>query len=94
MLGATATGHQAALMTPTEILAEQHLSGLSMLYAALPDDWEVGTPDPADRFQVARLTRLLRDHERDGRGWAGSGVDDVLAPVGLDPHGDLEELVN
>jgi RecG-like helicase len=28
MLAATAAGHQAALMAPTEILAEQHLHGL------------------------------------------------------------------
>ncbi len=37
MLTATAAGHQAALMAPTEILAEQHLHGLGMLYKALPD---------------------------------------------------------
>ncbi|MGY2700664.1 GNAT family N-acetyltransferase [Nocardioides sp. HB32] len=47
----------------------------------LPDGWTVGTPDPADRFDVARLTHLLRAHERHGRGWAGSGVDDVLVEV-------------
>ncbi|GAA1134975.1 GNAT family N-acetyltransferase [Nocardioides aquiterrae] len=67
----------------------------------LPDGWTVGQPDPADRFDVARLTHLLRAHERDGRGWAGSGVDDVLVEVserGLrmrenvvvrDPDGDI-----
>ena len=38
-------------------------------------------PDPADRFDVARLTHLLRAHERHGRGWAGSSVDDVLVEV-------------
>ncbi|MGB0100573.1 MAG: GNAT family N-acetyltransferase [Nocardioides sp.] len=48
---------------------------------ALPDGWTVGTPDPADRFDVARLTHLLRAHERHGRGWAASGVDDVLVEV-------------
>lgn len=47
----------------------------------LPDGWTVDTPDPADRFDVARLTHLLRAHERHGRGWAGSGVDDVLVEV-------------
>jgi len=47
----------------------------------LPHGWTVGTPDPADRFDVARLTHLLRAHERHGRGWAGSGVDDVLVEV-------------
>ena len=30
--------------------------------APLPPDWTVGTPDPADRFDVARLTQLLRAH--------------------------------
>ncbi len=47
----------------------------------LPEGWEVGTPDPADRFDVARLTHLLRAHERHGRGWAAAGVDDVLVEV-------------
>ncbi|WP_212721762.1 GNAT family N-acetyltransferase [Nocardioides dongxiaopingii] len=48
---------------------------------ALPAGWEVGQPDPADRFDLARLTQLLRAHERDGRGWAGASVDDVLVEV-------------
>ena len=30
---------------------------------------------------VARLTDLLREHERAGRGWAGASVDDVLVEV-------------
>ncbi len=47
----------------------------------LPTGWTVGLPDPADRFDVARLTQLLRGHERQGRGWAASGVDDVLVEV-------------
>ena len=49
--------------------------------APLPPGWEVGAPDPSDRFDVARLTHLLRAHERHGRGWAGSSVDDVLVEV-------------
>ncbi len=49
--------------------------------AVLPEGWEVGTPDPSDRFDVARLTHLLRAHERHGRGWPGSSVDDVLVEV-------------
>ncbi|WP_435742732.1 GNAT family N-acetyltransferase [Nocardioides sp. SYSU DS0663] len=57
---------------PEEIVAET---------PGLPDGWEVGTPDPSDRFDVARLTQLLRAHERHGRGWAGAGVDDVLVEV-------------
>jgi mycothiol synthase len=49
--------------------------------SGLPPGWTVGSPDPADRFDVARLTHLLRAHERHGRGWAGAGVDDVLVEV-------------
>ncbi|ANH38105.1 Acetyltransferase (GNAT) family protein [Nocardioides dokdonensis FR1436] len=68
----------------------------------LPDGWEVGTPDADDPAEVARLTHLLRAHERHGRGWAGAGVDDVLVEVsehGLrtrenvvirDPEGQIE----
>lgn len=47
----------------------------------LPSGWTIGTPDPSDRFDVARLTHLLRAHERHARGWAGSGVDDVMVEV-------------
>ena len=69
--------------------------------APLPDGWVAGAPDPSDRFDVARLTQLLRAHERQGRGWAGASVDDVLVEVsehGLrtrenivlrDPDGDI-----
>ena len=47
----------------------------------LPDGWTVEAPDPADEAVVARLAELLRAHERSGRGWAASGVDDVLVEV-------------
>ena len=30
---------------------------------------------------MRRLTELLRDHERDGRGWAGAGPEDVLVEL-------------
>lgn len=48
---------------------------------ALPDEWSVASPDPGDRFDVARLTQLLRAHESHGRGWPGARVDDVLVEV-------------
>ena len=48
---------------------------------ALPSGWAVGTPDPDDLGEVRRLTDLLRAHEREGRGWAGAGKDDVLVEV-------------
>lgn len=57
---------------PTDVLPED---------PGLPDGWIAETPDGHDRATVERLTELLRDHERAGRGWAGSGEDDVLVEV-------------
>ncbi|HEU5036972.1 MAG TPA: GNAT family N-acetyltransferase [Nocardioides sp.] len=68
-------------MIPDENRFESDPDQLVGERAALPDGWTVGTPDPADRFEVARLTHLLRAHERHGRGWAASGVDEVLVEV-------------
>jgi GNAT superfamily N-acetyltransferase len=48
---------------------------------ALPAGWSVGTPDPDDLGDVRRLTDLLREHERAGRGWPGAGKDDVRVEV-------------
>ena len=47
----------------------------------LPGDWTVGVPEPSDPDDVARLTALLRAHEKAGRGWAGAGEEDVLVEV-------------
>src|SRR3954451_24829855 len=47
----------------------------------LPSGWRVGTPDPDDPGDVEQLTELLRAHEREGRGWAGAGQEDVLVEV-------------
>jgi ribosomal protein S18 acetylase RimI-like enzyme len=47
----------------------------------LPAGWRVDTPDPEDGRDVERLTELLREHEREARGWAGSGAEDVLVQV-------------
>jgi ATP-dependent DNA helicase RecG len=55
MLATVASGHQAAFMAPTEILAEQHLRNLTMLYQELP---------AADRPRVALLTGSTRVKER------------------------------
>ncbi len=49
--------------------------------AGLPADWTVDVPDPGDPADVARLTVLLRDHEKQGRGWAGAAEEDVLVEV-------------
>ncbi|WP_205472039.1 GNAT family N-acetyltransferase [Nocardioides sp. SYSU D00038] len=68
-------------MLPEESRFESDPDAIVGEPAVLPAGWGVGTPDPADRFQVARLTRLLREHERHGRGWPGAGVEDVLVEV-------------
>ena len=47
----------------------------------LPEGWTVDTPDGSDEGTVVRLTELLRNHERAGRGWAGASEDDVLVEV-------------
>jgi ribosomal protein S18 acetylase RimI-like enzyme len=47
----------------------------------LPAGWTIGAPDPSNRFDVARLTHLLRAHESHGRGWPGASVDNVLVEV-------------
>lgn len=49
--------------------------------AGLPAGWSVGVPDPDRPEDLRRLTVLLRDHEREGRGWAGAGKQDVLVEV-------------
>ena len=59
----------------------------------LPEGWVVDTPDAADRGTVTRLTELLRAHERVGRGWAGSGEDDVLVEISEHGTATRENLV-
>lgn len=59
----------------------------------LPAGWSAQAPDGADESTVARLTELLRDHERAGRGWAGSGADDVLVEVSEHGLATRENLV-
>ncbi len=68
-------------MIPDESRFESDPDELVPQAPALPEGWSIGTPDPGDRFDVARLTHLLRAHEREGRGWAGASVDDVLVEV-------------
>ncbi|MCA9879891.1 MAG: ATP-dependent DNA helicase RecG, partial [Thermomicrobiales bacterium] len=55
MLAVTGQGYQAALMAPTELLAEQHLAGLAWLYEGLPE---------GARPSVALLTGSTKGRER------------------------------
>ncbi len=68
-------------MIPEESRFETDPEELVESSAGLPEGWLVGTPDPDDLGDLRRLTELLRAHEREGRGWAGAGKDDVLVEV-------------
>ena len=59
----------------------------------LPDGWVAETPDRDDLATVERLTELLRDHERAGRGWAGSTEGEVLVEVSARGAAMRENLV-
>ena len=68
-------------MTPDESRFEPDPEELVEPPEGLPDGWQVGTPDPDDLGDLRRLTELLRAHEREGRGWAAAGKEDVLVEV-------------
>ena len=68
-------------MIPEESRFEPDPEELVEPSEGMPEGWQVGTPDPDDLGDLRRLTELLRAHERDGRGWAAAGKDDVLLEV-------------
>ena len=49
-----------------------------LAHLGLPEGWAVETPHGTHPPTVTRLAELLRAHEQAGRGWAGSGEDEVL----------------
>ena len=59
----------------------------------LPAGWSADVPDAEDAATVARLTELLRHHERAGRGWPGSGEEDVLVEISERGLATRENLV-
>jgi len=70
MLSVVGQGYQAALMAPTELLAEQHLAGLTRLYEGLPE---------FERPTVALLTGATKGRERKALlAQAAGGEIDVL----------------
>ena len=84
MFAATQTGAQAAIMAPTEILAEQHFNSLSRLFASL---------DPG-RLRHPVVVRLLTGStppaERDE---TGSGLADGRVNVLIGTHALIQEGV-
>jgi len=78
---AVAAGAQAALMAPTEILAEQHYRTLSALFARFP-----GRP-----IQVRLLTGSVTGAEREA---IYAGLADGSVDVALGTHALIQESVN
>ncbi len=77
MLMAVASGHQAALMAPTEILAEQHLASISALLAG-------------SKVRITLLTGSIPAKERDARR-AAVAAGDIDIAIGT--HALLTEHV-
>lgn len=84
MLAAVQSGHQAALMAPTEVLAEQHASGVRSLLDG------VSVPDPGNLFgdrplRIELLTNRVTGADRKGvlLGLADGTVDLVIGTHAL-----------
>ena len=63
LIAAVANGHQAAMMAPTEILAEQHFRTLCTVFGADPESGpfaEASPPYLGRPLRIARLTGSLR----------------------------------
>ncbi len=59
----------------------------------LPRGWRAEPADGGDTAQVERLTEMLREHERVGRGWASGSEHDVLVEVSTRGLSMRENLV-
>src|SRR4051794_39133729 len=88
LLDAVEGGHQGALMAPTEVLAEQHATGVRALLA------DLRVPDPANLFgdrplNVALLTNRVTGQERRDvvGGLADGSVDLVIGTHALIQEG-------
>jgi ATP-dependent DNA helicase RecG len=89
MLIAVEGGHQAALMAPTEVLAEQHFAGVSTLLTdfTLPSD---GTLLPDRPLRVSLLTNRTPARER---ARLHAGLADGTVDVLIGTHALLTEAV-
>lgn len=68
-------------MIPPESRFETDPDELLPSDPSLPEGWIVDTVDPAVAADVDRLADLLHGHEVAGRGWGGSGRDEVLVEI-------------
>ncbi|WP_420450547.1 ATP-dependent DNA helicase RecG [Ilumatobacter sp.] len=90
MLRAVEGGHQAALMAPTEVLAEQHAVGISRLLDG------VVVPDPANLFgdrplRVELLTNRVSGAERTS---VLAGLADGTVDLAIGTHALIQEKVD
>jgi ATP-dependent DNA helicase RecG len=90
MLAAVEGGHQAALMAPTEVLAEQHAAGISELLAG------VTVPDPGNLFgdrplRVELLTNRVTGAERKD---VMAGLADGSVDIAIGTHALIQDKVD
>jgi ATP-dependent DNA helicase RecG len=89
LLCAVQGGHQGALMAPTEVLAEQHATGIRALLADLK------VPDPGNLFgdrplNVALLTNRITGQERRD---VLAGLADGSVDIAIGTHALIQEAV-
>jgi ATP-dependent DNA helicase RecG len=89
MLTAVQGGHQAALMAPTEVLAEQHAAGVRRLLA------DVTVPDPGNLFgdrplRVELLTNRVTGGERKD---VLAGLADGSVDIAIGTHALIQDAV-
>ena len=90
MLAAVQSGHQAALMAPTEVLAEQHASGVRSLLAG------VSVPDPGNLFgdrplRIELLTNRVTGADRKG---VLLGLVDGTVDIVIGTHALIQDAVD
>ncbi|MGI9646243.1 MAG: ATP-dependent DNA helicase RecG, partial [Ilumatobacteraceae bacterium] len=90
MLAAVQGGHQAALMAPTEVLAEQHAAGVRALLAG------VTVPDPGNLFgdrplRVELLTNRVTGADRKD---VLAGLADGSVDIAIGTHALIQEAVD
>ena len=94
LLAAVASGRQAAIMAPTEILAEQHYRTLSALLSADGDDlWtNVFSPPYLDRpVRIALLTGSLSARDKEA---AQDAIDRGETDIAVGTHALIQEDVS
>lgn len=90
MLAAVEGGHQAALMAPTEVLAEQHATGISELLAG------VTVPDPGNLFgdrplRVELLTNRVTGADRKE---VIAGLADGTVDIAIGTHALIQDKID